>query len=192
MAWTRTLTILLFIAQLQANGQDCRVRVDSSDTFSQERYIIVDGPVHGAHPRYSFLAEHDRFYLRLLWSQPGEDVLVALQGDPLLLKLHNGHVLDLMVDQTETSRPTNTQAGTSAEMHYDVTLTRADVEALAAHWVARLRMQFTTGGTHDLDTSTMSVWPMDLCHTAKCFLGLLPSATPSPQRGATSPIAPQR
>ena len=58
----------------------------------------------------------------------------------------------------------------TAIISFDVEVNRADVEVLSQQWVARMRMHFTTGGTQDLDTRSMSVWPMDLAHTAKCFL----------------------
>ncbi|HEY0978524.1 MAG TPA: hypothetical protein VGE21_13715 [Flavobacteriales bacterium] len=171
MSVFRLFSLVLVLVHLEALSQDCRVRLDSSDTFSGERYIIVDGPPLGLFPRYSFLAEHQLLFLRITWAVPGEPHAVALMGDPLLLKLTNGRVLDLRVDQTATSTITGMDKGEQhALITFDVPLQRSDIEALSAHWVARLRMHFTTGGIQDLDTGTMSVWPMDLTHTAKCFL----------------------
>lgn len=175
MLLARTTTFLPVLFVLQAFGQECRTRLDSADSFTNERFVIVDGPRHGPYPWYTFLMEDRRLYKRVLWRSEGQEDLVALQGDLLLLKLGNGRVLNLFVDQNETSLPTRSTSGPARmEIGFDVPVTRADVEALGAHWVERLRMQFTTGGTHDIDTGSMNVWPMDLSHTARCFLQHVP------------------
>lgn len=175
MLLARTTTLLPILFVLQAFGQDCRTRLDSADSFTNERFIIVEGPRHGPYPWYTFLMEDRRLYMRVLWSLEGQEALVALQGDLLLLKLGNGRVLNLFVDQNMTGTPINPTNGPArTEIRFDVSLTRADVEALGDHWVDRLRMQFTTGGTQDIDTGSMNVWPMDLSHTARCFLQHLP------------------
>lgn len=164
------LLLLPLVSASLSQAQDCRTALDSVDLFSQERFLEVTGPEKGLYPRFTFIAEGPQLYLRLCWGIPEKQPAVVLKDDPLMLKLTNGQVLDLRVEANSSSILGTLPTNGITEMTFDLHLEREQVKALAEHWVSHLRMHFTTGGVKDLNTAGMSVWPMDLAHTARCFL----------------------
>jgi hypothetical protein len=163
-----------------AAQQECVTRTDI-DEFTRERRIEVAPLSYGGGIRFHWQAVDGRCYLHLEWQRQGNEEMVVLEHDTLLLKLENDSVLTFTSDLTVTSVPVLDASGVRAvRADYRYPLTEHQLKLLMTYWVQKVRI-YCTDGYEEYAAIASPLWQRCFSRSAECLLSALHEApVPSP------------
>lgn len=160
--------VILLVLDLGIAAQPtCQVMGDQVDAFTDSRILQLGASTFSQGPQFEWMAIDDQVYLKIQWVST-EGPAVALEGDPLMLKLENDSVLILTATESVVGKWIEDDHGNRvSKAMYCYGVDHRQLAMISQFWVFRMRIYFNQE-FQEFDAAKDPTWQMALWKTANC------------------------